>query len=317
MNFRTISDMDKLINQSLHIIPKVDLIVGIPRSGMLPATIISLYFNRPLTDIDSFVRGQLFSTGITKKGEKWIDNIEDVKTVLVVEDSSDSGNSINKAKKKLENLTARFNIKYLVIYGTENSQRNVDFCLEICNPPRMFEWNYMHSMGMNEACVDIDGVLCPDPTVEENDDGANYIKFLRSTPVRLIPTRTINTLVSCRLEKYREETEKWLKKNGIKYDNLILMDIDTKEERLKLGNHGKYKGQIYKSSRCTHIFIESDDNQAKEIAEISGKACYCTSSGNFYREGIITSLIRNTDQGIRRVLKKILPDFIVRKLSKG
>ena len=38
MNYRTISDLNQVILKRLHIIPRdIDLIVGIPRSGMFPA----------------------------------------------------------------------------------------------------------------------------------------------------------------------------------------------------------------------------------------------------------------------------------------
>lgn len=31
---------------------------------------------------------------------------------------------------------------------------------------------------LKKACLDIDGVLCVDPTPEENDDGPRYREFL-------------------------------------------------------------------------------------------------------------------------------------------
>lgn len=51
--------------------------------------------------------------------------------------------------------------------------------------------------------MDIDGVLCADPTPEENDDGEKYRHFLLNTPPLFIPKVTIGTLVTSRLEKYR------------------------------------------------------------------------------------------------------------------
>lgn len=63
--------------------------------------------------------------------------------------------------------------------------------------------------------MDIDGVLCADPTPEENDDGEKYRHFLLNTPPLFIPKVTIGTLVTSRLEKYRPETEAWLQKNHV------------------------------------------------------------------------------------------------------
>lgn len=56
MNFRTINDLNNLISKNLDKIPKdIDLIVGVPRSGLFVANLIALYLNLPLTDFDSFL----------------------------------------------------------------------------------------------------------------------------------------------------------------------------------------------------------------------------------------------------------------------
>ena len=47
----------------------------------------------------------------------------------------------------------------------------------------------------------------------------------------------INTIVTSRLEKYREPTEKWLKDHGVKYKQLIMLDLPSAEERRKQGCH--------------------------------------------------------------------------------
>ena len=68
----------------------------------------------------------------------------------------------------------------------------------------MFEWNYLHHDGYSHlCCYDIDGVLCEDPTDEENDDGDRYKNFILNAPLRFKPFAPIGFLVSSRLEKYR------------------------------------------------------------------------------------------------------------------
>lgn len=50
MNYRSISDLNQIILKRLYIIPRdIDLVVGIPRSGMFPANLLALYLNRPVT----------------------------------------------------------------------------------------------------------------------------------------------------------------------------------------------------------------------------------------------------------------------------
>ena len=64
MNYRNISDLNNMILQNLSIIPRdFDLIVGVPRSGMLPANLLSLYLNKPYTDIHSFLNGHIYKAG--------------------------------------------------------------------------------------------------------------------------------------------------------------------------------------------------------------------------------------------------------------
>jgi len=56
MYYRSINDLNNIILQRLHILPKdFDLIVGVPRSGMLPANLLALYLNKPYTDLHSFI----------------------------------------------------------------------------------------------------------------------------------------------------------------------------------------------------------------------------------------------------------------------
>ena len=76
----------------------------------------------------------------------------------------------------------------------------VDIYFEICHMPRVFEWNYMHSWVLQYCCVDIDGVLCEDPSFFENDDGKRYRKFLLHAQPKLVPTKKIGYIVTARLE---------------------------------------------------------------------------------------------------------------------
>lgn len=310
MNFRTISDLNNIINKNLHKIPKdIDLIVGVPRSGMLVANIISLYLNLPLTDIDSLVEGKIFKCGNTKK-KKWISNVNEARKILIIEDSSNSGNSLYEVKEKIKNSLLEEKIMFLTIYVTEFSKNLTDIYFEVIENPRMFEWNYLHHPSLEKVCFDIDGVLCLDPTEEENDDGEKYRKFIRNAPLRVTPTFKIGTLITARLEKYREDTEFWLKKNNIKYNKLIMMNFQTKEERIKSGSYGKFKGENYKKIKSSNLFIESDPTQAREIAKISGKAVFCTENQKFYTQNTINRIKNKTKSRIKKIVVKFLPNKI-------
>ena len=309
MNFKTVNDLNDCINKNLHKIPSdVDLIVGIPRSGLFVASLISLYLNIPLTDIDSLLNNKIFESGISKIKKSWIKDAGKARKILIVEDSCNTGLSISKVKQKLSKYKYKNKIIYLAAYVTTDAIKNVDVYFEICEQPRMFEWNYLHHGGVANACFDIDGVLCPDPTEEQNDDGKEYKKFIKNVKPRYIPTFEIGYLVTCRLEKYRSDTEYWLNKNGIKYKNLIMMNFKTKEERIKSGSHGKFKGEQYKNLENTNLFVESSAKQAREIANISGKTVFCTENSQIYEyEQQNTPLQKPTKLTFKQKITKYLP----------
>ena len=58
MKFITISEMSQTIRDNIWKVPRdIDFVIGIPRSGIICASIISEYLNCPLIDIDSFASG--------------------------------------------------------------------------------------------------------------------------------------------------------------------------------------------------------------------------------------------------------------------
>lgn len=186
----------------------------------------------------------------------------------------------------------------------------------------MFEWNYLHHKLLENACFDIDGVLCNDPTPEQNDDGKKYIEFIRNAPLRVTPTFKIGYLVTSRLEKYRKDTEYWLKKNNIQYEHLIMMQFKTKEERIKSGSHGKFKGENYKKFENTNLFVESELHQAVEFAEISGKVVFCTENQSVIyipkdelnEEKVVVQKVEmklSKKDKIKIFIKKIIPNRIL------
>ena len=318
MNFRTISDLNSIINKYIYKVPDdVDLIVGIPRSGMLAASMISLFLNLPLTDFNSMIRGEVFESGRTKMKKDWISNLDEARKILVVEDSSSTGKSLKDAKKSLEGFKFADKIVFLTIYVTGETIPLTDLWFERVDAPRMFEWNYLHHSRLDNMCFDMDGVLCVDPTPEQNDDGAQYVQFIRNAPIRIVPTYKIGYIITSRLEKYREDTEYWLKINGIKYGELIMMPYKTKEERLQHGSHGVFKGEYYKRLKSTYMFVESEAIQAEEIARISGKTVFCTENQKVYNESNIVRRKENAKRLIKRILpnqvKKILKRILMKK----
>lgn len=177
---------------------------------------------------------------------------------------------------------------------------------------------------LRHACVDIDGVLCKDPTSAENDDGKNYEKFLANAEPLLRFSTPIGTLVTNRLERYRLPTETWLAKNRIQYENLVMCACRTQAERRKAGNYGKFKASVYVKEKRSPIFIESCPVQAREIARLSGKLVYCVDAGELLFASGSNTFIRSAVNNLStrmaltrsgRVVISLLPGRLKRILK--
>lgn len=272
MNFRSVADLSELVRSSMHAIPRdIDVVIGVPRSGLLVANLISLALNLPLADVQGFADSRLLAAGKTRRHAKLEVSAENVKRALVVDDSIRTGAAMEAAIAQLSEARPDVEFIRLVAYRSNEIARSAtDIALEILPEPRMFEWNAMHHTILARSCLDIDGIVCRDPTPEENDDGPAYLEFLKNADPLFVPTKPVGMFVSSRLEKYRAPTEDWLGRHGIEYGELVLLDLPNAAERRARGNHGTFKGDVYKkSSAC--LFIESEEPQAGEIARVSGK----------------------------------------------
>ena len=291
MYYRNISDLNEIILRRLSILPRdFDLIVGVPRSGMLPANLLALYLNKPYTDIHSFINGHIYKAGARSQ----FFESDEFKKVLIVDDSIASGSAMSEVKESLLPMAEKFSFSFCAIYVIPGKEKMVDYFFETVPLPRYFQWNIMNHTSLEKACFDIDGVLCVDPTEEQNDDGPIYLDFIKNAPPLFIPGAKIGTIVSSRLEKYRKETEEWLQANNVRYNDLILLDLPDKEARQKANSHASHKAKTY-LSKAYVLFVESSLSQAIEINRITGKPVLCT--GNFQMIFDSESVIYNIRSG--------------------
>lgn len=303
IEYKSIADMRLAILHNLHKFPHdIDLVVGIPRSGMLPANLIALYLNKPFTDIDSFVAGRVYSSG---ERTKFSGEYKSGK-VLIVDDSIALGVALGKAKENLANNPSLSDLTLIwsVVYASGEGADKVDVYCEKTGLYRVFEWNiFHHPHFIPHCCCDIDGVLCPNPPID--DDGPLYTEYISKAPILYKPTRKIDTLVSCRLEKYRSITEEWLHSNGIEYGKLIMLNFKNKEERIAWGKHGVYKGEYYKKSDNI-LFIESSLGEAKDILRVSGKPVFCTENFEMLNNETVSYKTHSKIKKIKAFIKKLI-----------
>ena len=287
INFRTVEDLNRVIKKSLHLLQgKYDLIVGIPRSGLTPGVLIALYLNLPFVPISDFMSNRFSALEFTmRKGDRHrhIQGNEKA-SVLIVDDSVNTGGAIKLVKDKiaLSPHCQSHNIEYLAVFAADKNNPHVHHVLDKCIHPRIFEWNMMHHGLVESFVFDLDGILCIDGPIESSNDGGKYEKFISSVPPKMIPSGKIGAIVTSRLDKHRDITEEWLSKHGIKYSQLIMLNIPTAERRRELAIYGRYKADAYKMVGG-RLFIESEEWQAKDIFRITNKPVFCLDTGLFLK----------------------------------
>lgn len=305
MNYKSFADLSQDIKANLHKIPRdVSLIVGIPRSGLLAANLLSLYLNLPFADLESFSKGQLLSTG--SRGKSYAKDAFKGR-ILVVDDSIFSGKALRGAKEKLHDVIAsdQYKISFCCVYVNPGYEDLIDISLVMLGMPRLFEWNIFHHSILKNACVDIDGVLCIDPEECENDDGELYTKFILNARPHIIPKVKMAALVTSRLEKYRDQTESWLRQHNIEFGELIMLDLPDRETRMKMNNHGEFKAAEYTKRTNAFLFIESSRSQAQKIFELTGKDVYCVDTNEMYTKDTYHKLARKVRKRSGKIIKKL------------
>lgn len=258
-----------------------DLVVGIPRSGMVPAYMIALALNVNCTDISSWVNNYPLKKGMTRGLKNEITSPWEAKKVLIVDDSIMSGNSLKSEIEALPDwLSDRAST--LAVYSSKPFRKDVDIILEFLPHPRAFEWNIFHHKVISRSCVSLEGMIRKG---ELNSNKAD-LSF------RYIPSGVIDTIVSCQNESSRHEVESLLANSGISYRDLIM--ADSKANVKSLESIVRYKVEKFKAS-STEMFIEDDSDQARLICREAKKPVFCLNDNCIYNPGdeLGTRFIKN------------------------
>ena len=253
-----------------------DAVIGVPRSGLMVATQMSIRMGVPLYSVGEY--GPIYLGGGLRVRKR--QTSENPSSALLVEDSIASGSSMRESVEWMGDAMQEWNVKKAAVYATEAQRKNVHEVYRTLELPHWFEWHLVWSqvlMSGRKIGVDFDGILCPDFTSEEDDDGWRYIQAMQNTKC-LVPQKThIYAIITARLEKYRPWTEQWLKKHGITFENLIMGGWETKTERER-SCIGSYKAGCAEKLGC-ELFIESCPRQAVVIKDKASCVVLCPELG--------------------------------------
>jgi len=247
--------------------PDVSGVVGVPRSGMIPAAVIATALHLPLYELaddgprllSQGARGRYF--GLAGGGGP----------LAVVDDTVSRGSAMRRARAALRGRPAL----YGAVYVLPESTGLVDFYHEVLPDPHLLEWNLFNSWMASSpehlpfygggVAVDFDGVLCHD----EESGGVVGTPYLlpRASPCRLI--------VTGRPEAYRPQTEEWLRRWGVRWEQLEMLPNDVP---FTPGRAAAHKARHFTTSPCG-VFVESDPEQALLISTLSKKSVVCPRTG--------------------------------------
>jgi uncharacterized HAD superfamily protein/hypoxanthine phosphoribosyltransferase len=279
--YESVAQLAADVRANAHLIPRdVDLVVGIPRSGMIPAYLIGLLTNKVVIDVETFLANGMPSHGVRAVTAEVFEPLA-AKHILVVDDSLTTGASMRKNIERIKAASFAGRIMTCAVIVIPSMRGAVDIFFREMPQPRAFEWNVLHHPDVTNSCFDLDGLLCVDPSERDNDDGPRYRAFLATAKPLFVPTQKIGHIVSARLEKYRVLTETWLRDHGIAYGKLHLIDLPSQAERIRLAAHVGHKADFYRRTDA-FLFYESDVHQARQIARRSGKPVLCTTDMKLY-----------------------------------
>ena len=284
--FVTSAQMQEDVKLLVSKIPAdITAIAGVARSGLAAATMISMYTHLPMYTIRQN-SGDIQETGNGWRlgGSKHIE--PQGQHVLVVDDTVMTGNSL----KAISGLLTQFKrVTTSAVYVNPLAKQQPDVWAVDLPWPHLLEWNLFNSILSPNMAMDFDGILCRDCPHGSDDDGPKYMEFIRNAQPLYLPRRSpIPLIVTARVEKYRSETEAWMRRHGVQCGRLIMHQAAGTREREK-DNIAAFKAKHFSAWAKHHRpvpaplgFIESDDRQAREIARITKQMVICPGSAGVY-----------------------------------
>lgn len=287
-NFLTVNDLANDAMKLGQMLPHdVRAIVGVARSGMTPANIIATMLHLPLYAVRQTL-GDVIAVGNGWRmgGHRHIDVAKQSK-VAVIDDTSMTGNSF----RAIDPILKREFAEYVTgaIYVNPLSNLKPDLYVHQLPWPHLLEWNLFNSVLSPNCATDFDGVICHDCQGWQDDDGKHYRTFIENAIPRYVSRKVpIPLIVTARIEKYREATEAWLRKHGIKWHRLVMHPAKSLRERNR-DDIAAYKAKHFDDWARKHqprpaplMFIESDHNQSKRIHELTGRLVVCPSTAKVF-----------------------------------
>lgn len=258
-------------------------IIGVARSGLCVAAMVAMLLHRPLSILRHSFRD------VIPAGHGWRLTGEtgpDGGRVVVIDDTVMTGNSF---RDNLPVVTSVYpGALSAAIYVNPAASIKPDIWVHDLKWPHLLEWNLFNSVLSQQLSCDFDGILCHDCPPGDDDDGPRYARFLATARPLYLPRRTtLPLIVTARLEKYRQQTEDWLRRHNVTVDRLVMGPWATLAERSQADIaefKAKHFAEFQKEKHTVRppLFIESDPGLAQRIARAAKGVVVCPAVGKCF-----------------------------------
>lgn len=255
MNYRTLAQMSATIRANLHRIPRMP-VVGIPRSGLIAASIIATLKNVQLCTVNEALA-------------------MNPSAFLLVDDSMSGGETMDKTLRLFRQIDGASipDVTTFTVYVKPNRPKP-HIWLEEIPGPRVFEWNWAKHTSLRNALLDIDGVICDEDERITNWDDPDHVRKVReSASILHLPKYKVKCIATGRKETEREQTAAYLERHGIRYEHLYM---STKERGAR-----RTKSLAARETGCKWI-IESNQEQAAWLHATLGIPVLCTDANRMF-----------------------------------
>lgn len=240
---------------------KIRGVVGIARSGIAPAAVVACHIHAPLYIYSPETgRTTRVGGGARTRNQRWSGDL------ILVDDTTASFATMHAAMEATGiSLGA-------VVYASQTTQDRV-IAGRVLALPHLLEWNFWNSIYMPEVAVDLDGLICADPTPADVATRRAYEKWMATAPAIDGPrSRPVKAIVSARPQWAEGITREWLSRHGFKYNQLVLCP----DHILDPVRQGEWKAQVLRSIKPM-LYVDSSPGVAAVVASLCPVPVICPS----------------------------------------
>jgi len=174
LTYKDLVDLSVSLSQVLP--PDVKGVLGISRKGMVVASILATKLFLKLGEVYSFPTNGYFTSNSDLHQKPTCES----GPILVVDDGVGSGKTISDAMKFLCEKLPNERFISVAAVAIEGNVNYVDYLGTKINPLMLQEAEFPNVSAASSWMMDMDGVVCEDPTEFENDDEKKWSEHFAS-----------------------------------------------------------------------------------------------------------------------------------------